>query len=128
MGNDELFSTLTVKLIESERGAHDDIADPGGSVADPGDSACPANLDAAEESLECRICKEEGGEGEGGERMLHPCSCGGSMAGVHLKCLQHWIEQRRLDTSEASLRCEVCRSHYKLRIREGKGRLYQFRD
>ncbi|GBG69605.1 hypothetical protein CBR_g4435 [Chara braunii] len=62
---------------------------------------------------ECRICKEGGG----GE-MIKPCECGGTMARVHLKCLQQWISRRRhVNISEAG-RCEICKSDYKLRIKE----------
>eukprot|EP00270_Netrium_digitus_P009809 TRINITY_DN3005_c0_g1_i3.p1 TRINITY_DN3005_c0_g1~~TRINITY_DN3005_c0_g1_i3.p1 ORF type:complete len:348 (-),score=62.43 TRINITY_DN3005_c0_g1_i3:419-1462(-) len=53
------------------------------------------------------------------ELMLQPCKCGGTMAKVHLRCLQQWIERRRLDISDPqSLSCEVCKSPYQLQVRE----------
>eukprot|EP00897_Mesotaenium_endlicherianum_P002506 jgi/Mesen1/2283/ME000154S01456 len=51
--------------------------------------------------------------------LLRPCECGGSMARVHLGCLQRWIESRRMESIEADeLVCEVCRAPYRLRVRE----------
>ncbi|GAQ89932.1 hypothetical protein KFL_005790030 [Klebsormidium nitens] len=70
------------------------------------------------EMEECRICKEGR---EGGERMIRPCLCGGSMARVHLRCLQQWLERRRADPAvpdAAALSCEVCKAPYRLHVRE----------
>jgi len=54
--------------------------------------------------------------------MVRPCQCGGSMACLHLACLQRWIERRRMDgqLSEAALRCEVCLQPYRVRVEESK--------
>lgn len=54
--------------------------------------------------------------------MVRPCQCGGSMACLHLTCLQRWIERRRMDgqLSEAALRCEVCLQPYRVRVEESK--------
>ena len=59
---------------------------------------------------------------KGGERMVRPCECVGSMERVHLKCLQQWIERRRMDgaDSERAMRCEVCHAPYRLRVHESK--------
>ncbi|GJP38075.1 hypothetical protein CLOM_g22521 [Closterium sp. NIES-68] len=54
-----------------------------------------------------------------GARMVKPCSCGGTMGRVHLRCLQQWIERRRMDGCDHdALTCEVCRAPYHLRIHE----------
>ncbi|CAI7865012.1 unnamed protein product [Closterium sp. NIES-53] len=54
-----------------------------------------------------------------GARMVKPCACGGTMGRVHLRCLQQWIERRRMDGCDHdALTCEVCRSPYRLRIHE----------
>ncbi|GJP61451.1 hypothetical protein CLOP_g18612 [Closterium sp. NIES-67] len=51
--------------------------------------------------------------------MVKPCSCGGTMGRVHLRCLQQWIERRRMDGCDHdALTCEVCRAPYHLRIHE----------
>jgi E3 ubiquitin-protein ligase DOA10 len=50
-----------------------------------------------------------------------PCLCGGSMARVHLRCLQQWLERRRADpalSESAAFSCEVCKAPYRLHVRE----------
>ncbi|CAI5528297.1 unnamed protein product [Closterium sp. Naga37s-1] len=43
------------------------------------------------------------------------------MGRVHLRCLQQWIERRRMDGCDHdALTCEVCRSPYRLRIHESE--------
>ncbi|CAI5492235.1 unnamed protein product [Closterium sp. Naga37s-1] len=55
--------------------------------------------------------------------MVKPCACGGTMGRVHLRCLQQWIERRRMDGCDHdALTCEVCRSPYRLRIHESESR------
>ncbi|CAI5951164.1 unnamed protein product, partial [Closterium sp. NIES-64] len=45
------------------------------------------------------------------------------MGRVHLRCLQQWIERRRMDGCDHdALTCEVCRSPYRLRIHESESR------
>lgn len=41
--------------------------------------------------------------------MLQPCSCTGSVAGVHGACLQQWIESR---SHADPMRCELCNQRY----------------
>ncbi|CAI5485127.1 unnamed protein product [Closterium sp. Yama58-4] len=83
---------------------------------------------AAERGEKARGAEARGAEARGAEarreeargaRMVKPCACGGTMGRVHLRCLQQWIERRRLDGCDHdALTCEVCRSPYRLRIHE----------
>ncbi|KAJ9575399.1 hypothetical protein L9F63_025649, partial [Diploptera punctata] len=50
----------------------------------------------------CRICREA----ESKERLLSPCHCKGTMAFVHLSCLQRWL----LEADSCS--CELCGKQY----------------
>nr|CAH7746245.1 unnamed protein product [Callosobruchus chinensis] len=57
----------------------------------------------------CRIC--HGGDSE--DDLLTPCRCRGTVALVHLKCLERWLRESSHST------CELCNHHYKI-IREPK--------
>ncbi|XP_070385521.1 E3 ubiquitin-protein ligase MARCHF11-like [Dermacentor albipictus] len=46
----------------------------------------------------CRICHE----GDREDPLVSPCSCTGTMAFVHVSCLEHWLNQRNVDI------CELC--------------------
>ncbi|XP_068434704.1 E3 ubiquitin-protein ligase MARCHF3-like [Clinocottus analis] len=56
------------------------------------------------EELFCRICHEGRASGE----LLSPCQCCGSLAMVHLGCLEHWL------TASNSSHCELCRHQFEL--------------
>jgi len=56
--------------------------------------------------LFCRICRE-GDDGAGGrEAFVAPCRCRGSVALVHVSCLERWLAES--DTSC----CELCGHQY----------------
>jgi len=55
------------------------------------------------DSHECRICREPG---TGTNRLWMPCDCQGTNAGVHLDCLEEWINTRTGEYAGV-LVCEV---------------------
>ncbi|KAJ8933934.1 hypothetical protein NQ314_013690 [Rhamnusium bicolor] len=55
----------------------------------------------------CRICHG----GESMDDLLTPCRCRGTIALVHLKCLERWLKESNHS------QCELCQHHYKI-IRE----------
>lgn len=84
----------------------------------------------------CRICKygDDDFQGTGGliqgygsidevgfrnydQRLVNPCECSGSIASVHVSCLQKWIEFRPVSI-EDKLKCEVCKTKYKIKIQK----------
>ncbi|KAK8786442.1 hypothetical protein V5799_023780 [Amblyomma americanum] len=50
----------------------------------------------------CRICHDE----EGQEPLLSMCKCSGSMALVHVSCLERWLNTRHSDD------CELCNHRF----------------
>ena len=59
---------------------------------------------------QCRICFESGSDGEQGP-LFRPCICRGSMAWVHMECLDTW---RKSSVNPRSFyRCEACLFEYK---------------
>jgi len=67
--------------------------------------------EAEQEAPECRICRLDEEEGP----MLSPCLCKGSIALVHAKCLQQWMESRGGEVA-ASVTCEVCHQRYRISV------------
>jgi hypothetical protein len=59
-----------------------------------------ADLSRNSSGVFCRICHE--GE-QGGERLISPCSCTGSVGMVHRSCVEKWLSTVNHDT------CELCR-------------------
>lgn len=59
---------------------------------------------------ECRIC---GGGSADGKLEKALCACIGSVADVHMSCLETWIVNRPAEGEEALL-CEICRSPYRV--------------
>ncbi|KAJ8960028.1 hypothetical protein NQ318_009465 [Aromia moschata] len=57
----------------------------------------------------CRICHG----GESLDDLLTPCRCRGTIALVHLKCLERWLKESNHS------HCELCQHHYKI-LREPK--------
>lgn len=56
----------------------------------PSMAAPPLNVEeVAGQSLQCRICLAE--EPEDNNPLISPCRCTGTMANVHLYCLQRWL-------------------------------------
>ena len=53
----------------------------------------------------CRICHE--GE-SGGERLISPCRCSGSVGLIHRSCIEKWLTTINDDT------CELCRQKYSI--------------
>jgi len=51
----------------------------------------------------CRICHE--GE-SGGEALISPCRCSGSVGLIHRSCIEKWLSTAQHDT------CELCRQKY----------------
>ncbi|XP_057657604.1 uncharacterized protein LOC130894688 isoform X1 [Diorhabda carinulata] len=66
-------------------------------------------LDSSSSSTDhmCRICHG----GESLDDLLMPCRCRGTVALVHLKCLERWLKD-----SQHSY-CELCMHHYKIERR-----------
>ncbi|KAJ0972345.1 hypothetical protein J5N97_020304 [Dioscorea zingiberensis] len=54
------------------------------------------------EAIECRICQEEGEEGE----MESPCACNGTLKFAHRKCIQRWCNKK------GDITCEICNQVY----------------
>lgn len=54
--------------------------------------------------LICRIC--HGGESAGD--LLRPCRCRGTIALVHIDCLEHWLRE------SANSHCELCKHHFRI--------------
>ncbi|XP_019868935.1 E3 ubiquitin-protein ligase MARCHF3 [Aethina tumida] len=57
----------------------------------------------------CRICHG----GESSDDLVKPCKCRGTVALVHLKCLERWLRE------SSHSNCELCQHHYKI-IRQPK--------
>ena len=53
---------------------------------------------------DCYICFENNRD------LIHPCICKGTNNGVHLQCLEKWIEIGKKD------HCLVCKYNYKYRL------------
>ncbi|CAK9822979.1 E3 ubiquitin-protein ligase MARCHF3 [Anthophora retusa] len=53
-------------------------------------------------SIVCRICHTNTSK----EQLISPCRCKGSLAYVHLACLERWLNQ------SCRSYCELCRYHY----------------
>ncbi|KAH7685012.1 Zinc finger RING/FYVE/PHD-type protein [Dioscorea alata] len=54
------------------------------------------------EVIECRICQEEGEEGD----MESPCACNGTLKFAHRKCIQRWCNKK------GDITCEICNQVY----------------
>lgn len=63
----------------------------------------------SDSELICRICHG----GESIDDLLTPCRCRGSIALVHLKCLERWLKESNHSS------CELCQHHFKI-LREPK--------
>ncbi|CAK76389.1 unnamed protein product (macronuclear) [Paramecium tetraurelia] len=69
----------------------------------------------------CRICLL--GSESIDDPKIEPCNCSGTMALIHLKCLQHWIVTKyNMESSNAIvflwdlMKCELCRSNFKRKL------------
>ncbi|CAD8183701.1 unnamed protein product [Paramecium pentaurelia] len=69
----------------------------------------------------CRICLL--GSESIDDPKIEPCNCSGTMALIHLKCLQHWIITKyNMESSNAIvflwdlMKCELCRSNFKRKL------------
>jgi len=65
-------------------------------------SGSPGNCSKTSSGIFCRICHD----GEGSERLISPCQCAGSVALVHLTCIEKWLSTINKDT------CELCHHKY----------------
>lgn len=50
----------------------------------------------------CIICMDSDDDSE----IIHPCKCTGTGGGVHLKCVETWIEK------SGNTHCKICNSEY----------------
>ncbi|CAJ1357036.1 unnamed protein product [Effrenium voratum] len=67
-----------------------------------------SDLEAAEEPMECWICRDVTAE-----PLIQPCRCRGSMSGVHASCVEEWIRiHRRTANTDAPPQCSVCHEPY----------------
>lgn len=55
----------------------------------------------------CRICHE----GAGGETLLSPCDCTGTLGKVHKSCLEKWL------SSSNTSYCELCHTEFTIERR-----------
>jgi len=62
-----------------------------------------ADLTRNSSGVFCRICHE--GE-QGGERLISPCRCAGTVGVVHRSCVEMWLSTANQDT------CEICQQKY----------------
>ncbi|XP_060533956.1 E3 ubiquitin-protein ligase MARCHF3-like [Cylas formicarius] len=53
-------------------------------------------------SVSCRICQTS----TASERLISPCRCRGTLANVHLSCLERWLNQSSRNY------CELCKFRY----------------
>jgi len=65
----------------------------------------------AADEFGCRICLEGGGQ------LVSPCACSGTLARVHLSCLQRWQSQQTLARASRegcgdATKCQMCRTTY----------------
>ena len=73
------------------------------------------------DNIYCRICLDEE---DSDNVLISPCHCSGSMAKVHLKCLQTWLSSKIASRDNAtstcyswkSLECELCKRQYPEKI------------
>lgn len=69
------------------------------------------------ESETCRICLSY--EADSTNPLISPCKCSGSMKFIHLLCLRHWLNSRKISRmtdncvtfSWKSIDCEICKSN-----------------
>jgi len=61
------------------------------------------NISKNSSAVFCRICHE--GD-NGGERLISPCRCSGSVGLVHRTCIEKWLTLVNIDT------CELCKEKY----------------
>ena len=86
--------------------------------AETRDAAASSDGDEEDEDApRCRICYGTDNGGENGW-LFRPCLCGGSMANVHVKCLETW----RVTSDQAAYKCQSC--GYEYCVAEHGGRLW----
>ena len=66
-------------------------------------------FDSPNAAGECRICGETASSRS--NPLISPCACRGTIAKVHVQCLQRWIESR---PDQHSLQCETCGVSYRV--------------
>ncbi|XP_029050796.1 E3 ubiquitin-protein ligase MARCHF3-like isoform X1 [Osmia bicornis bicornis] len=57
------------------------------------------------EEIQCRICYDSTQQ----LPIIYPCKCKGTMGAIHLKCLEHWLEESNRNS------CELCGHQYEVR-------------
>ncbi|CAD8126561.1 unnamed protein product [Paramecium sonneborni] len=69
----------------------------------------------------CRICLI--GSESADDPKIEPCNCSGTMAFIHLKCLQHWIVTKyKMENCNSivflwdQMKCELCHSNFKRKL------------
>lgn len=67
-----------------------------------GADQAPPLADKDSGPLFCRICRDTDGQGGGGSVLVAPCRCRGSVARVHVGCLERWLAE------SDSTSCELC--------------------
>merc|ERR1719449_327352 len=68
----------------------------------------PVHQEPEEEERLCRICL--GSDEEPSNLLFRPCSCSGTMAWVHMDCLDRW--RRESTNSRSFYRCDQCHFEY----------------
>ncbi|KAE8705370.1 RING/FYVE/PHD zinc finger superfamily protein isoform 2 [Hibiscus syriacus] len=99
---DRLLMPVPLQPEESEAAPSTEIPGPSCSVKEkeivPGGEEEEPLIQAAE----CRICQEE----DSVENLETPCACSGSLKYAHMKCVEHWCNEKG-DTI-----CEICHQPY----------------
>lgn len=67
----------------------------------------PSTASLTQLTPRCRICYESLDSSNEGP-LIRPCNCSGSMALVHIGCLNHWLK------TKADTRCELCQTPFEV--------------
>jgi len=78
----------------------------------PASSGAHAEPDAEEDAPTCRICMQTAEEAPELGRLIRPCLCKGTMAFVHVQCLNRW--RKEAHSAGAFMRCQQCGYNYRL--------------
>ncbi|XP_060830180.1 E3 ubiquitin-protein ligase MARCHF3-like [Bombus pascuorum] len=61
--------------------------------------------ESLDEATHCRICYDSSHQ----LPITYPCKCKGTMGAIHLKCLEHWLEESNRNS------CELCGHQFEIR-------------
>lgn len=106
------FPSMSTKIVQQPEATSSESSLPSYGQKDAVTKTTPTSTTSASEvsppnlssiaSMVCRICQTN----TANEVLISPCHCKGSMAYVHLSCLERWLNQ-----SSRSY-CELCKYQY----------------